>query len=398
MIRLFYILFILFLFVSCSDTVVKSDERLIDQIVVMEEKIQRINIIQLDRGNSFFSDIKEEIVSTPRMEEMKAKKSRLEYIYNKMQEIDDETSAIISFIDECKMELLKNAGEDVKTVDKNNPSTIVWRAYDAKLTPTDPARLNLWAVKDKSNAKVSSSLFVSSDGLNPSVKGDELWRKINDYRLNLVESVGSYTWGKDTFRISMNNINSFSDNKSLHSNVSKMVDMSRANLKEDRQVLIDLYMSLSKHEWYNIDGEKTHWVSATFNNTPLVSAIASLTSLQHEILSARALAMANYKSKVSSDEYVFNKIMPLASGPSLAFEGEEVKIEVIMAAFDSYNQPRVTVDNSTAQITYDGEGKGIVSIVPKKGVNTIKGTVSIKNKSGVEKTENWEWKVNVVSK
>lgn len=398
MIRFSFFVFIVVLFASCSDTVVKSDEQLIDQIVVMEEQMQRMNIVQLDRGNGFNGDIKEEIVSTPRMQEMKAKKSRLEYIFDKMQEIDDETSTIISFIDECKMELLKNAGEDVKTVDKNNPSAIIWRAYDPKLSPTKPARMNLWAVKDKSNAKVTNSYFVNSDGINPANKGKELWDKLNEYRVNLVKSAGSYSWSENEYSIAPIDINSFRDNESLLKLVDEMLNSSNINFREDHQVLIDLYMSLTHQEWYNLEGAKTHWISATFNNSPLVASIASLTSLQHDILSARALAMAHFKSKVSTDEYGFNKIMPLATGPSTAFEGEEIRIEVIMAAFDSDNQPRVTIDNSTATVSYDGEGKGIVSVIPKKGMNTIKGTISIKNKSGVEKTENWEYKVNVISK
>lgn len=396
--RIFLFAFTALLTASCSDTIVKSDEQLLDQIVAMEDQMQRMNIVQLDRGQGFYWDIKEEIISTPRMEEMKAKRSKLEKIYDKMQEIDDATSSIIAFIDECKLELLKNAGEDIKTVDKNNPSVLLWRAYDEKLSPTSPARMNLWAIKDKSNARVAPSLFINSDGVNPSEKGKELWDKLNEFRVNLVKIAGSYSLSKTEYSIQPVNINSFRDNQQLINQVEKMIDGSNANLREDRQVLIDLYTSLTSSQWYEIEGKKTHWISVTFNHSPLVTSIATLTSIQHDILSARALAMAHFKSKVSTDEYGFNKIMPLATGPSTVFEGEEVKIEVIMAAFDSYNQPRVTIDNSTATVSYDGEGKGIVSIVPKKGMNTIKGTVSIRNKSGVEKTENWEWKVNVISK
>lgn len=396
--KLFLFAFTVFAITSCRETIVKSDDSLIDQVVLMEDQIQELNIIQSDRGNGFKSDIREVIASTPKREEMNAKRTRLEYVFGKMEEIDEVTSSIISFIDECKLELLKNARENIKTVDKNNVSTIVWKVYDEELLSVRPTRLNLWAVKNKSDAKIATSYFVNSDGVTPSEMGLELWNKLNEYRSNLVKTVGSYSFGGGEYTIDPIDVNSYRDNKQLADLVYKMIDGSNANLKEDRQVLIDLYMSLTMNEWYNMEGKKTHWISLTFKNSPLVSAIASLTSLQHDILSARALAMAHFKSKVSINEYGFNKILPLAKGPSTAFEGEEVKIEVIMAAFDSDNQPEVTITDPNATITYDGKGKGIVSLFPKKGLNTVKGTVAIRNKSGVQKIENWEWKVNVIPK
>ena len=151
-------------------------------------------------------------------------------------------------------------------------------------------------------------------------------------------------------------------------------------------------------EEFIYNGKKVHWISATFNDATLISAIASLSLLEQDILSARAMALAHWKSKVSTCGYSFNTIMPLATGPSTSFEGEEVKIQVLMAAFDSENQPRVTTTYGTSMITHNGDGTGTVMITPKLGLNTIKGTVSIRNKSGVEKTENWEWTVNVLKK
>ena len=130
-----------------------------------------------------------------------------------------------------------------------------------------------------------------------------------------------------------------------------------------------------------------HWIGMTFDHAPLVAGIAALSSLQQDILAARALAMAHYKSKVSTGEYSFNKIVQLAYGPVVANSNEEIELKVMMAAFDSDNQPKVTANTGT--ITYPGNGTGVVKINTGGSTMELSGTVSIKNKSGVPKTEEW---------
>ena len=101
------------------------------------------------------------------------------------------------------------------------------------------------------------------------------------------------------------------------------------------------------------------------------------------------MPLANYKAKVSTGEYSFNKIMPLAYGPNVANSGEEVELQVMMAAFDSDNQPKVTIDGEGGEVSYPGNGQGIVKLKTGGSTMTVTGTVSIKNKSGVAKTEKW---------
>ena len=95
------------------------------------------------------------------------------------------------------------------------------------------------------------------------------------------------------------------------------------------------------HEVKNV-----HWLGKTFDHSPNVAAIASLSALQKEILTARADAIALLRSRIGGGEYSFDKIMPLAYGPSLANSGDDVEVEVLMAAYDSSKQPEV--NNLTA--------------------------------------------------
>src|SRR5690606_18167870 len=128
---------------------------------------------------------------------------------------------------------------------------------------------------------------------NPKGNGIELWKKLNDYRTKIVELAGTYQMpGSDKkFSISPKAINDFESNAKLVDEVTKMVKGSKANLKEDQQVLIDLYVGLTKLEKNEVhDMKDVHWVGMTFDHAPLVAGIAALSSLQQDILSARALA------------------------------------------------------------------------------------------------------------
>lgn len=362
---------------------------ILDAFVAIEENIQKANIVQADRGTGFYNDVKGEIAASKGVDQA-AKKKKLQYVMSQMDKIDKETVDLIKFIDQLKVDILNEAGEAAKTYKDKDHETILWKQQDG----AKPARMNLAAVQgqDKYDEPMLV-LGINEDIKKPTGKGAELWKKYNDYRNNIVAIAGSYQMpgSEQSFSIKPTAINAFETNQELTKKVTAMVEGSKANLKEDKQVLIDLYMMLTKKEKNEVhDLKDVHWVGMTFDHSPLVAAIAGLSSLEQDILSARALAMAHYKSKVSTGEYSFNKIMPLAYGPAVANNNDEVELQVMMAAFDSDNQPKVVVESgATAEVTYPGNGQGLVKFRAGGGNMTVTGTVSIKNKSGVAKTEKW---------
>lgn len=365
---------------------------ILDAFIAIEENIQKANIVQFDRGTGFVNDVKEEYEGS-RGADQAAKKKKLQYVLDQMAKIDKETTSMIEFIDKLKVDILKEAGEKVEGYKPNDELSILWVKSDKAL----PARMHLSAVEgqDKYDEPMNV-LGISDDIKKPTGKGIELWNKYNDFRKKIVELTGSYSWGEsNVFSISPKAINDYKDNKDLTAQVEKMVTSSKANLKEDQQVLIDMYIMLTKKEVNTVhDQAGVHWIGMTFDHSPLVAAIASLSSMQQDVLSARALSMAHWKSKVSTGEYSFNKIMPLAYGPAVANQGEPVEIQVMMAAFDSDNQPVVT--SSQGSVEYPGNGQGIVKLTAGGATMQLSGTVSIKNKSGVAKTEKWEAEVVVM--
>jgi hypothetical protein len=86
--------------------------------------------------------------------------------------------------------------------------------------------------------------------------------------------------------------------------------------------------------------------------------------------------------------------MPLAYGPEVANQNEEVEIQVLMAAFDSDKQPIVTVSGGTLRETK--EGKGYVTAKGGSGELKLSGQITILNKSGVPKTLPWEKTIQIM--
>lgn len=369
---------------------------ILDAFVAIEENIQKANIVQADRGDGFYKDVTSELSAT-KGEDQKAKKLKLEYVLKQMDQINKETEDMIKFIDGLKMDILKAASEEISTFKDKDQEVIMWK----KGVGIKPTRMNLHAVQgmDKYDEPMQV-MGIADDIKKPTGKGLELWNKYNDYRAKIVELTGAYQMpGSDKkFTLKTKAINNYADNQKLTADVTKMIEASGANLKEDKQVLIDLYIMLTKPELNHVhDQEGVHWIGMTFDHAPLVAGIAALSSMQQDILSARALALANYKSKVTTGEYSFNKITALAYGPAVANRGDEVELQVMMAAFDSDNQPLVTVDGMPdAKIEYKGDGQGRIKMSAGGSTMKLTGTVAIKNKSGVRKVEKWNYDIIVM--
>lgn len=368
---------------------------ILDAFVAIEENIQKANIVQVDRGDGFIASVNEELQTTPKDAENKSKREKLTFVLDRMKQIDDVSGKLIKEIDEIKSHILTESGEDIsKAVDKNH-ELIYWKKYD-KNKEVLPARMNLDAVQAKDQYDVPMHEIIGEEITNPTGSGIKLWKNLNKYRKDIVGLVGTYDWGGKPFSVNVKDINTFKDNQELTAKVRKMVKGSKTNHMDDDTALEELYMMLTKEEKREVhDVKGVHWIGATFDHSPLVAALASLSSLQQDVLSARAYALAHWKSKVSTGEYSFNKIMPLAYGPAVANANDEVELKVMMAAFDSDNNPVVT--STQGSVVYPEEGGyALVKVKAGGSTMTVSGTVSIKNKSGIEKKEDWTHEITIM--
>lgn len=390
------VLFISLVLCSCGGNNELFFEASIDSTIYGAKQMDSANETEFYGGNVFYDYLSYELTTMSREEHSSPKWEKLSMIHKHLDSIETSCSALISLIEEIKTDLLKKEAENVTKVNNNDPNVIIWRKYNPELGCL-PSSMNLLAVKRPRTSDFVNSDLVGDSYVKLSAKGQKLWNSLIEFRRCVVRNTGSYNWGKSEFNIDVKAINQFSDRENLLSKVSAMVDASKANLEEDRQVLIDLYMMLTKPEFKEKNGNKIHWVNSMFMDAPIVSAISSLSALQNEILHARSLAYMHWQSRRGHCCYGFNQIIPVATGPSTVKEGEELEIKVSIVAFDSDKQPFVTIEGYQSQIEYNN-GLGIVTVKPKKGLQTIRGTVSIKSNSGRVRTEPWEWTVNVIEK
>lgn len=363
----------------------------LDAFVAIEDNIQKACVKQLDRGDGYIAELKEEL--SDRTNPVKVQK--VQAILGTIQQIDQLTAQQINTIDALKIELLKKSGENIELIKMDDKISIIWQPYSKK-DPIRPARLNLSAVEAKDQYDIPMHEIIGEELSNVTGAGKTVWKNYNSFRNQLCTLVGSYQNGDKKYQFIPKAINTFKDNKDLNIQVDALLNSQPINKNEDYEILKQLYTELTKNEFIQDEEEgKIHWIAKTFNHSPLVAAIASLSSLEQEILTARASAIGHLKGKVSAGEYSFNKVTALAYAPPAVKEGDDFEVRVMMAAYDSDNQPIVTYNQQAVKEVKDGYGLIKLKAGKSKEMN-LSGTVAIRKKTGEMKQENWSTKVQVL--
>ena len=341
-------------------------KEIIEAFVAIDNNVQEANQAVRKKGNFSFESLKEIVEDKTDYNRAITAKEWYE-IAQKIRQLTDEN---VRYIDELKIELLEVCGEDLSKVVTNKQSI--------------PMQIDLAEVvaKDQYDDPMRILIGKETDLKNPTGKGMEVWKRRIEFRNKITELLGNYKSpdGKIHYKFDANN------------------PTQRAQCNpEDSTIIRQLFEQLTKKEYRKLhDMDNVHWVGATFDHAPIVAAIAQLSSVQTELLNAEAEALAHIRSKVGGGEYSFNKIMALAYGNQYVNPGDSIKMEVLMAAFDSHKTPIVTYVHpySGEKITLTSkqykEGKGMFTFKPNKsGKDTLKGTISIQNKNGQWKNEEW---------
>ena len=374
-------------------------KQILDAFVAIEDNIQRGSVTQFDRGESAKGTLIEELATVAKDEAGRAKALKIKKYLAMINKIDNNVGVFIKYVDDLKTELISKVEgpEAVANAKPNDKESIVWKKYDPK-TPLLPARFYLQAINQKENFDVPMHEIVGSEiaKIDPTKKGKKLWELFKGLRTSIVEISANYKEGeKSSWKLKVKEINSYKDFQDLEKQIDKMFKAPGNKVNpEDMEALLSIYQELTKQEYADHhEAKNIHWLGRTFDHAPLVGAIASLSSMQNEILAARAKAVNLLKSKVTTGEFSFNKIQQLVSGPGVATQGEEVELLVTMAAYDSDKNPVVTSSTGNVEIK---EGIGRIKMKAGNSDMKINGKVTIVNKFGVPRSRDWEWKVAVV--
>lgn len=381
-------------------------KQVLEAFAAIEDNTQRSNENLYIKGQENLATLAEDF-KTLNDPKDQAKKAKIKTYLSIIDKLDKETGKMIQYIDGIKFKLLTDADEEF---DKNSPKLkdkefIIWSKYDSK-EPVKPIRFNLFKVEHKDNFDVPMHALVGSEiGTITSKDGMELWNNFKKLRKSMVEIAGSYSEGigqdgkKKIWKLKVGDINKFEDSKDLQKQLNKMMKASGNKVNpEDSSTLQLVYELMSKNEFdeYGEDKANIHWLGRTFDHAPLVGALASLSSLQNDVLQAREKLIALLKSKVSTGEFSFNQIEAFVAGDAVVTNGGELNLKVTMAAYDSDKNPTVVINGGGSQET----GKGVVNIkkiATGNGEQTVSGSVTILSKSYIPYTKKWEHKYVIVA-
>lgn len=368
---------------------------ILDAFVAIEENMQKANLTELFRGDERKDQIQEAALdlSNP----IQAEKAK--FLLSAVEDLDKITQERIQLIDDLKLKILKECGEDITSVGKEESILMEKKSKDGN--QLKPLRMKLENVSGKDKYDETMYIMIGEDIKNPTGDGIKLWNSIIDFRKEITELVASSQLGAEdtpsfdkSYFFKSPQINEFKDQRELKKLIEKAIKESNVH-PDDRAMIAEIYSSLTKEKLSEVNDVKdVHWIGKTFDHAPTVAALASLSSLQKDILSARADALTLLRSRVTGSEYSFSTIIPLARGPEVVNQGDEFQLEVMMAVYDKDKQPEVTIEGG--EVSEVRDGKGIIKLRGEGNNMNLSGTVSIKNRSGIKRTMKWEKTVTVM--
>jgi len=395
---------------------------ILDAFVNIEENIQIGNITEHQRGTTQILGVKEKLVNDEGFKSPKAAA-----VYDAMLDIDKLTAEKIQLIDKVKLLIFQATQEDLDPkaeepicilakgqvlnfTDDKNPR-LTKDVADAIVPFVKPLRMNLHNVSGKD--KFDEQMLVM--GINESIEepkkdapGFAVWPAMIDYRKklpNILVKISNKLAKMDSldksFTFKDPNINKYKDLNDLGKKLDKAL---KSIDKQDPGLAYELkkiYTGLTKNEKIPDPNEETgplHWIGMTFDHAPAVAAIAALSGLQSEILTARADALTYLAGLVGGGSYSFNAVEGRAFAPPSATAGATVKMDVMMVAYDTEKQPIVEPDQGKV-VGVPRNGKATVEFTaPSSGEMVLTGKVAIKDKNGIPKFATYETNVQVVTK
>jgi len=393
---------------------------ILDAFVNIEENIQVGNITEHMRGNAQIAAVLEKANEKDSTGQIASPRAGV--VYNAMEKIDKLTAEKIQFIDKIKLLVFQAIAEDLDPK-AELPICILEKGQvlnfsdtkNPRLTKSDdfvkPIRMNLHNVQKKDAYDEQMLLMGINESIeqpNKSAEGFKVWDQMLDFRSKLpglmVDAVNEISKLDDSTGKGKGIV--FKDPK-----IVAYKDIVDLGIKMDGAVsgvkdpglayeIKKIYSGLTKNEKIKDPNGETgplHWIGMTFDHAPAVAAIAALSGLQSEVLTARADALAYLASLVGGGSYSFNAVEGRAFAPPSAAAGAKIKMDVMMVAYDTEKQPIVVPDQGVVLETRDG--KAIVEFTaPSGGEMELTGSVAIKDKNGQMKMAKYSTKLQVVTK
>ena len=181
----------------------------------------------------------------------------------------------------------------------------------------------------------------------------------------------------------------------------------RANIDEFRDKLYEFIKSedregfnlglVTEGDYRDKDGNKESWEYHQFYHTILAADIVILNKLIAEIYNAESSVVNYLYSSISAKDFKFDEISAkVISNSNYIFQGDEYKADVIVAAYDSKQDPEVYIMQGVDSLPVSRKdqakrvdtefGKGILTLpANSEGTQKYAGFVKITNPMGADK-------------
>lgn len=163
----------------------------------------------------------------------------------------------------------------------------------------------------------------------------------------------------------------------------KFLDL--VNPNERAQIEKNLNLNAVDPKGLGENGVSQTWEIENFEGVPLTAAVTLITKMEADVENSEAAVVDHlYKSIDSDITIAVDQFKAVAVAPtSYLIVGQPYKAQVFLTAFDSHENPDVSVNGSKLPVE-DGMGNYSVS-TNKQGIFTWIGTIKIKNKDGKDK-------------
>jgi len=229
---------------------------------------------------------------------------------------------------------------------------------------------------------------------------DALWLYIENLKHAVVEESGGMEWKEKEKDSAYKNM------KDLESVTRMMVNYNRGNLLQDeigktRAKIEEIVKSVPniKNNWEGFEQKilikkeeaKTpgkSWAQERFTMVPVIACVTLLTKIQSDVRTTQQNVNAELINQIGKLDFKFNTLIPVVkvtTGKSAVAVGEKYEAEILLAAYDSNQQPEIFLNGRPLEVkngkaTYTGT-------TGQQGSYKMNGEIVVTNKSTGQKTK-----------
>lgn len=372
MIGMMYLVLTALLALNVSKQVIGAFITLNDKVDVSTDAIEIKN-------STIYNGFSEKLIA---LQATEGNTTELEKWFNTALKVKNEADFSVDFLMNSANDMIKSAEGGADWIDHDQDISDGDKKYANALKP-------LSGIQNYDNYDIPTNMFVGSNPKQPNAKGKSIRSTLIEYRNRICEFVGNYSIGAKQYTFKS------------PTNIEELpLAFKNSNVNpEDTAKITHIYNILSYPEMVmSRDNEKIPWVSAMFDHSPVVAAVALFTALKSDVRNAESIAIEHMLGKVDAPSFKFNKIEPMAIAPaSYVNVGDSIPLMVKIAAYDSTDKNRILygVDGDTLNTSNWTETKGIIGLKANQpGRHKVKGSIYVEQK-GQMVAKPWEFEYTV---